>query len=67
MSEESTPEELTLDTLRELEARTGLEIPDDELADMIPGVMRNLAMAKALRKWADASVEPATASLAPRS
>ncbi len=67
MPEEPTSEEMTLDTLRGLANRTGLEIPDDELADMMPGVLRNLAMAKAVRKWADAGVEPSTASLAPRS
>ncbi len=67
MTEEPTSEEMTIETLRELANRTGLEIPDDELADMMPGVLRNLAMAKAVRKWADASVEPSTALLAPRS
>lgn len=55
----------TVHTLRVLASQAGLELTDEELIDVLPGVMRNLAMAKTVRKWAAASVEPPTASPTP--
>jgi hypothetical protein len=56
-------EGLTIETMRELAEQAGLALSDEELHDVMPGVARNRARAKALEKWVVQDVEPATGSL----
>jgi hypothetical protein len=56
-------EEPTIETLRPLAARAGLELTDEELAALIPGVKRNLDAAKVVRKWAERTTEPQVGAL----
>ena len=56
-------EELTIDVLRPLAARAGLELTDEELTALIPGVKRNLDYARVVRKWAARTTEPQVGAL----
>jgi hypothetical protein len=56
-------EEPTIDTLRPLATRAGLELTDEELAALIPGVKRNLDAAKVVRRWAARTTEPQVGAL----
>jgi hypothetical protein len=60
-------EELTIETMRVLAKQAGLSLTDEELREVLPGVVRNIERAKALEKWVAQETELPTASLAPRS
>jgi hypothetical protein len=60
-------EELTIETMRVLAKQSGLSLTDEELREVLPGVVRNIERAKALEKWVAKETELPTASLAPRS
>jgi hypothetical protein len=56
-------EELTIETLRPLAQRAGLQLTDDELAAVLPGVKRNIEYAAVCRKWAARNTEPQVGGL----
>ena len=51
--------ELNLDQLRELAQQAGLNLADDELQRLLPGVNRARKQAAELRAWNDRADEPA--------
>ena len=59
-------EKKAIKKLRVVARRAGLDMTDEELKAVLPGVERNRLMAKTVREWVDAGIEPATASLTPR-
>jgi hypothetical protein len=56
-------EELTIETLRPLARRAGLQLTDEELAAVLPGVKRNIEYAAVSRKWASRNTEPQVGGL----
>jgi hypothetical protein len=60
-------EEQTIETMRVLATQAGLNLSDEELREVMPGVVRNLERAKALEKWVSPETVPSTGSLVPRS
>jgi hypothetical protein len=56
-------EELTIEVLRPLAQRAGLQLTDEELTAVLPGVRRNLGYAAVARKWASRSTEPQVGAL----
>ena len=65
--DEMADEELTLDTLKTLAMHAGLDLTDDELRDVMPGVVRNRERARALERWVTPEVELPTVSPVPQS
>jgi hypothetical protein len=53
-----TQDEITVDTLRPLAIRAGLQLTDEELAAVLPGVKRNSEFAAVARKWVERAGEP---------
>lgn len=51
--------EITLENLRTMAERKGLELPDDELQRLLPGVNRALKQAAELRELVALADEPA--------
>jgi hypothetical protein len=51
-------DEVTVDTLRPLARRAGLQLTDEQLEAVLPGVRRNIAAAAVVRKWGDRTTEP---------
>jgi len=51
-------DEVTVDTLRPLAKRAGLQLTDEDLETVLPGVKRNIAAAAVVRKWAERTTEP---------
>ena len=54
-----TQDEITLDELRMMARRAGLELADDELRRLLPGVNRAKKQAAELRQFIAAETEPA--------
>jgi hypothetical protein len=52
-------EEITIEQLREMARRAGLDLPDSELELIFPGVRRALKQAAELRQIFSAANEPA--------
>lgn len=52
-------EDLSLTQLRELAQRAALNLPDDELAKLLPGVNRSRRQADELRQLLNDQAEPA--------
>ncbi len=51
--------ELSLDQLHELARQADLQLADDELARLLPGVNRARKQAAEMRDWLDQNDEPA--------
>ncbi len=52
-------ENLSLNQLRELAQRAAVNLPDDELVKLLPGVNRARRQAEELRQFLNAQTEPA--------
>lgn len=52
-------QDLSLNQLRELAQRIALDLPDEELAKLLPGVNRSRRQAEELRQLLSAPTEPA--------
>jgi hypothetical protein len=50
--------------MRPLAARAGLQLTDEELTAVLPGVKRNIQYAAVARKWATRNTEPQVGALA---
>lgn len=56
-------EELTIEKLRPLAERAGLQLTDEQLTAVLPGVKRNIGYAAVARKWAHRTTEPQVGAL----
>jgi hypothetical protein len=59
--------EITLDELRARAERAGIELTEEELTKLLPGVNRSFKQARELRELVSAADEPASAFSAARS
>jgi hypothetical protein len=59
------PSEITVDELRVRSARAGLELSEDELKQLLPGVNRAARQVNELRPLLSDSVEPAAVFAVP--
>jgi hypothetical protein len=53
----------SIEVIRQLAQQAGLNLSDEKLKELMPGIGRNLERAQRLEKWVSQDVEPATGSL----